>query len=426
MPGSSEMPDRLVQAQTRADLNLRRPVKRQKHRAPVSLYPLPTNDSDPHLAKPKVTKPSKKSTTTKKGKLSRASSHNTDREDDSGGQPTIPKPAQRKLKESSAKLPPTQTDDESDDLAIKKNKVSGRIDKGKARATETPPETFESAGTDVDVEDSRPGPSNVKLLSAEEKSLRDIPPDVYEKTTVPIISRVTFDRGDTSDEEQKQKQPPKKRGRPRKDGAEGEPPPKRGKIQGVSDNGDGEDLPQSKPEKQVKKQPPKSKPATTKGRTRKKADPPPDTSDEEREEGLPAGTEPPGSDTRKRRRRMLSDGSDDEKRDEQDGDGDGSSSNPNRVRLDSIPPEGLIIRKKNGIVERLLPPVAYVQLLCLRRPHLTPYRSKPKRKTSSNKGKTRSSQKRAIPAHVLKYIGPTRFGSPLKADGTDTDDDLNL
>lgn len=331
----------------------------------MSLFPTATNYSEPHLTKPKATKPSKKSlsTTTKKPKLSRASSRNTDREDDSDGRPTIPKPTRRKLKDSSAKPPPTQTDDESDDLAIKKTKVSGRGDKGKARATESPPETFESAGTDVDVEDSRPGPSNMKPLSPEEKSLRDIPPDVYETTTTPVISRVAFDRGDTSDEEQKQKPPPKKRGRPRKDGGEGEPPPKRGKIQGVSDGDDDNGPPKSEPKKQAKKPTQKPKPMTAKGRTRKKADPPPDISDEG-EGGIPTGPEPSGSDTRKRRRRVLNDGSDDEERDEQDG--EKSSSNPNRVRLDSIPPEGMIIRQKNGIVERLLPLVMYVHLLCLR------------------------------------------------------------
>jgi len=386
----------------------------------VSLFPAPTNSSDPHLAKPKATESSKKSATTKKRKPSRASSRNTDSDD----RPIIPKPVQRKSKKSSAKPPPTQTDDDSDDLAIKKTKGSGKIDKGKARATESPPETFESAGTDADPEDSRPGPSNMKPLLAEEKALRDIPPEVYETTTTPVISRVAFTRGDTSDEEQKLKPPPKKRGRPRNDGGEGGPSSKRGKIQGASDGGDNEDPPKSKPKKPAKKPQQKPPPATTKGRTRKKADPPPDTSDEG-EGGILSGSEPSGSATRKRRRRTHSDGSDDEERDEQDG--DRSSSNPNRVRLDSIPPEGVVIRKKNGIVERLLPPAMYVQLLCPRRPHLTAHRSKSKRKTSSNRGKkTRGSQKRAIPAHVLKYIGPTRFGSPLKADGTDTDDDLNL
>ena len=281
----------------------------------------------------------------------RASSRNTDSEDPH----IILKPAQRRP----AKPPPTQTEDESDDLAIKTTKGFGRVNKGKARATESPPETFESAGTDVDLEDPQPGPSNMKPLSAEEKALRDVPPDVYEATTTPVISRATFHQGDTSDEESKQKPPPKKRGRPRKDGGKGGPPSKRGKIQGVSDDGGGKNPPKSKPKKQAKKPPPKPKPATTKGRTRKKADPPPNASDGEG--GILTESEPSGSDTRKRRRRVLSDGSDDEEQDEQDG--DESSSNPNRVRLDSIPPEGVIIRKKNGIVERLLPLVTYVQLL---------------------------------------------------------------
>ena len=310
----------------REGLNLRRRVKRTKRQALVSLFPTPTNYSHPRLAKSKVTKPSKRSATTKKPKASKTSSRITDREDDTDDRPTIPKPAQRKLKKPSAKPPPTQTDDESDDLAIKGTKAPRKIDKGKARATESPPETFEYAGTDVDLEDSRSGPSNMKPLSAEERSLRDVPPDAYETSTIPIISRAAFDRGDTSDEEQKPKPPPKKRGRPRKDEGEGEPPPKRGKVQGASDVGDDEDSTRPKPKKQAKKPPSKIKSTVTKGRTRKKA---PD------------------------------DGSDEKEEDEQDG--DGPASNPNRVRLDTIPPGGVVIRRGNGIVERLLPPVMYVQ-----------------------------------------------------------------
>ena len=321
----------------REGLNLPRRVKGAKHQALVGLFSTPAYYSDPRLAKSKAIKPSK-SATAKKPRISKASSHNTDKEDDSDDRPTIPKPAQRKLKKSSAKLPPAQTDDESDDLAIKGTKVPKRVDKGKARTTESPPETFESAGTDVDLDDSRPGPSNMKPLSAEEESLRDVPPDVHEATTVPIISRAAFNLRDASDGEQQQKPPQKKRGRPRKDEGEGEPPSK----------------------KQARKPPPKPKPTATKGRARKKVDP--HTSDEEGEGNVFTGTKESGPSARKRQRRTP-DGSDDEERDKQDGDRSGS--NPNRVRLDSIPPEGVIIRQGNGIVEMLLPPVMYVRFWCL-------------------------------------------------------------
>ena len=317
--------------------------------------------SDLRSAKSKATRPSKKSTI-KKPKLSKASSLNTDGEDDLGNRPTTPEPAQRKPKKPSAKPLPIQTDDESDDFAIKKTKAPKRVEKGKARETESPPETFESAGTDVDLEASRPGPSNMKPLSAEEKSLRDAPPDAYQTIASPIISRVAPDRRDSS-EEKEEKPPPKKRGRPRKEEGEG-PPPKRGKVQKVDKGGDDKGSTKSKTKGKAKNSSPKPKSTTAKGKARKKVDPPVDTSDEEKEGSVPPGTKASGSNTRKRQRRTLDDGSDDEKRGEPDG--DESSSYPTRVRLDSIPPEGVIIRKKNGIVEKLLPPTMYVQFCCLR------------------------------------------------------------
>jgi len=217
-----------------------------------------------------------------------------------------------------------------------------------------PPETFESAETDVDPEDSRPGQSNMKPLSVEEKSLRDAPPDVYETITTPIISRVISNRGDVSEEERKP--PPKKRGRSRKDKVEEQPPPKRGKTQ-EADDGEVKGSTKSKPKRQAKKLPPKPRSMVAKGRTRKNVEPLPDTSDEEKEEFATPETTASGSNTQKRQRRKR------DKRDERDGE---PSSNPNRVRLDSIPPEGIIIRKENGIVERLLPPVMCVQFRCLR------------------------------------------------------------
>jgi len=346
-------------------VNRRRRVKGTKQIAPVILFPafIPTTicSDSLYLANSKATKSSNKSATIKKPKPSKSSSRNTDAEDDSDHRPITPEPVQRKVKKSSAKPPPTLTDNESDNLAIKKPKAPKKVDKGKARATQPPPETFEPAGTDVDPEDSRPGQSNMKPLSAEEKSLRDAPPDVCETITTPIISRVISNRGDVSEEEQKP--PPKKRGRPRKDKVEDAPPPKRGKTQ---DAGDGEvkDSTKSKPKRQAKPSPPKPRSTAIKGRTKKNVDPPPDTSDEEKGEFSPPETKAPGSNMRKRQRRKLDDGSDDEKRDEPDG--DEPSSNPIRVRLDSIPPEGVVIRKQNGIVERLLPPVMCVQFRCLR------------------------------------------------------------
>ena len=292
---------------------------------------------------------------TKKPKLSKASSRNADTEDGFTDRPTTPEPTQRKPKTSSTKPAPTQTDDESDDLAIKKPRAPKKVDKGKARELESPPETFESAGTDVDMEESRPGPSNIKPLSAEVKPLRDALPDLYGAITTPIISRVV------SNVSGEQKLPPKKRGRPRKDKAE-EPPPKRGKMQ-KKDDGEVKGSTKSKPERQAKTSSLKPKSTITKGRTRKKVDLPPEVSDVEKEEYVPPDTEASGSNTRKRQRRPLDDAFDDERQNESDD--KEQNSNPNRVRLDSIPPEGLVIRKKNGIVERLLPPVMYVPFRCL-------------------------------------------------------------
>ena len=238
--------------------------------------------------------------------------------------------------------------------------VLKKVDKGKARVTESPPETFESAGTDVD---SRPGPSNMKPLAAEEKALRDVPPEVYETTKTPVISRMVFSGKDASEEEQQQQQkpPPKKRGRPRKDEGEGGPLSKKGKMQKVEDGGEGKGSTGTKPSRQAKRS---SRSTAIKGRTRKKADSPPDTGDEGEEESPPSETKASGLNTRKHQRRKLDDGSEDEKWDESDG--DEPSSNPSHVRLESIPPEGVIIRKKNGIVERLLPPATCVQSRCLR------------------------------------------------------------
>ena len=294
---------------------------------------------------------------TKKPKLSKASSRNADTEDGFTDRPTTPEPTQRKSGTSSTKPPPTQTDDESDDLAIKKPRAPKKVDKGKARELESPPETFESAGTDVDMEESRPGPSNIKPLSAEVKSLRDAPPDLYGAIATPIISRVV---SNVSEEEQKL--PPKKRGRPRKDKAEEEPPPKRGKMQ-KKDGDEVKGSTKSKPKRQAKTSSPKPKSTITKGRTRKKVDLPPDVSDVEKEEYVPPDTEASGSNMRKRQRRPLDDGFDDERQNESND--NEPNPNPNRVRLDSIPPEGLVIRKKNGIIERLLPPVMYVPFRCL-------------------------------------------------------------
>lgn len=319
-----------------------------------------TPHPDPHLPKLKASKPSKKSATTKKPTLSKvsASSRGVDAGDDFDDQHTFPEPAQRRLK-SSAKPRPTQTDDESDDIAIKAPK---NADKGKARAMESPPETFESAGTDVDPEEFRLRPPNMKPLSIEETVLRDVPPDAHETIITPIISRVVSNRWDVSEEERKP--PPKKRGRPRKGEGEGGPPPKRGKMWKVDDDGEGYGSTKSKPKRQTKKSSPKSKSTATKGRTRKETDPSPDTSDEEKGEPAIPETKASGSGTGKRQQRTLDDGSDDEKRDKPDG--DESWLDPNRVRLDNIPPEGVVIRRKNGIVERLLPPVVCVPFRCLR------------------------------------------------------------
>ena len=218
-----------------------------------------------------------------------------------------------------------------------------KADKGKARTTESPPETFESAGTDL--EDPYPGPSS---------------------TTIP---RVVSNRGDVFEEqeqEDKRKPPPKKRGRPRKDEAEEERPSKRGKTRKADDE-EVKGSTKSKSKRQAKKSSSKPKSTVTKSKTRKRADTLPDMSDVEKEEYIPSETKTSGSNARKRQRRTLDDGSSDEKQDEPPG-GDEPNLNPDRLRFDSIPPEGVVIRKKNGIVERLLPPVMYVQLRCLRLP----------------------------------------------------------
>lgn len=270
------------------------------------------------------------STTAEKRKPPKAPSRKIDLEDDTDNRSTTPEPTQRKLKNSSSKLLPTQTDDESDDLAIKKPKAPNKVDKEKARAIESPPETFESAGTDVDLEDPHPGSSNLKTAS---------------------------NRWDASEGAGEQKPLPKKRGRPRKGDVEGEPPPKRGKTQKVDDS-EAKGSTKSKPKRQAKK--------VTKGRARKEVYPSPDASDAEKEPHVPSETKTSGSNTRKRQRRTPDDSPSDEKQDESP-DSDQSNSNPSRVRLDSIPPEGVVIRKKNGIAEILLPPVMYIQFRCFRR-----------------------------------------------------------
>lgn len=341
-------------------LDLQCRVERTNQQGLVCLFHMPTppHRLDIHLAKPKATRSSKKSTTTRKPKLPKVSSHGTHTEDDLDDRPITPEPVQRRSKKLSAKPPPTQTDDENDGLAIKGAKAAKTADKGKTRTMEDSPEIFGCAGTDVDLGDSRPGPSKMKLLSAEEKALRDAPPDVYETVVAPIISRVAFDGGDISgDDEQEQQQrkpPPKKRGRPRKDKVEGEPLSKRGKRQGVDGGGEVNGPTKSKPKQQAKTSSPKPKSTATKERTRKKANPPSDTADEGKERGILSDTEPSGSNTRKRQRRTSEDGSYDEKADGPDG--DEPDPYPNRVRLDSIPPEGVVLRRKNGIVEKLLPP----------------------------------------------------------------------
>lgn len=286
--------------------------------------------SDLHIANAKATKSSKNSTTTKKPKFPNASSRNIDLEGGPGNRLTTPEPAKRLLKKSVPKPPTIQTGDESDELAIKKTKGPRKVDKGKTRVIESPPETFESAGTDVDLENPRPGSSNMK------------PPS---------------DQVDISEvEEERERKPlPKKRGRPHKGEVEEEPPSKRGKTQKMDGN-EVKGSTKSKSKRQAKK--------VTK--MRKEADPSLDTSDIEEEAHLPSETKTPASDTRKPQRRTLDDPSD-EKQDEFP-DGEELGLNLNRVRLDSIPPEGVVIRKKNGITEILLPPVMYVQFCCICRP----------------------------------------------------------
>lgn len=294
-----------------------------------------------------------------RSKRSKALSCNTDAERDFDNQLPTPQRSKDKSKRSTTKPqpPPTPTSDESDDLAIKSKKAPWKVEKGKVRSMDSPPEIFESAGTDIDLEDSRPGPSNVKLPLAEEKALDDAPLNVRGRSTMPIISRVASDPCDVL-EEQQQKPPSKKRPYLLNDEEGEEPSPKRGRVR-KSNNGDqGKHPAKTKPKRQSKKPPPT--PIGTKGRVIERVDPPPETSDVERDETCSSEIRAPGSNPRRHQRKL----DDDEKRSEP-----GSceaSSNPNRVRLDSIPPEGIIIRKKYGIVERLLPPVMCVPFLCLR------------------------------------------------------------
>jgi hypothetical protein len=318
------------------------------------MRPLP---SDLHAAKSKPTKPPKKSATTNKSKRSKPSSRSADAATDLDNQPIASEPSRIRPKRPYTK--PPQSDDESDDLAIKKKKVPGKAGKGKAKAIDPPSETFESAGTDVDLEGSRPGPSRAIPPPAKDLLLRDASPDVCEATTTPMISPVASDRGDVTKEELQQKPQRKKRGRPRNDEGGEEPPPKRGKI----DGGGGHKEPAKKRSKRQPKSPSKPRSTATKGRTRKRLDPPPDMSDVERDGSVSPETRTSGSNIRKGQQRKF-DGSDDEKQGALDR--DEASSNQNRVRLDSIPPEGIVIRKKNGIVERLLPPVMYVLFRRLR------------------------------------------------------------
>lgn len=262
------------------------------------------------------------------------------------------------------KPPPIQTDEESDDLAIKTMKTPWKGDKGKARTMASPRDTFESAGTDSDLADPRPGPSHAKLPSAKEKAVGDTHSDAREVTATPIIPRMASDRREASEEEEEeqQQQPPqKKRSYPHNVEGEEEPSLKRGRTRESDGGGQGERSARTKPKRQSKKPPPK--PTGTKGRTRKKVEPLPETSDGERDEAVSSGPEAPRSDTRKRQRRKLGDMPTDEKPSEPSP--DEASSNPSHVRLDSIPPEGIVIRKKNGIVERLLPPMPYVPFRCL-------------------------------------------------------------
>ena len=308
--------------------------------------------SDIYPAKPNTTKSSRKSAATKKSKPSKPPSRNVEVETDLDNQSTTSEPSKAKAKKSSAKLMSTQTDDESDDLAIKKTKVPRKVDKGEAWVVDSSLGTFESAGIDVDLYDSPTGPSNVKLPPPGKKVSRDDSLDarktVATQVTPPAVS---------GEEERQRTFPLGKRGRSRNDEGE-EPPRKRGKKR-KSDGGEGDNPAKVKPRRRAKGSPSDQRSTTAEGKSRKKTNPLPDTSDVEGEELVQWETGSPArSNNRKRHQRKLNGGFDDEKRDGPDR--DDVSLNPNRVRLDSIPPEGIVIRKKNGIVEKLLPPAMYV------------------------------------------------------------------
>lgn len=177
---------------------------------------------------------------------------------------------------------------------------------------------------------------------------------VRRTTTIPLTSRVASNGRDVSDEESQQKPPPQKRGHPRSDEKEEEPLPKRGRMR----KSNGKHSARTEPKRQSKKSSSKARPTGAKGRTRKKVDPPPETSELEREILVSPQTKAPKSNARRHQQRTLDHVSDDEKQSESGH--EEASINPSRVRLDSIPPEGIVIRKKNGIVERLLPPATYV------------------------------------------------------------------
>ena len=353
MPKPNPVFDRLAQVMTREFQSLRNLVKLMIRRALVSLFHtyIPFAFFDLYTPDAQAARSSRKSVAVKKPRPSKGLSRNTDMEDNLDHQPITPEPAQKRLKKSSLKPPPTQTDDESDDLAIKKPKTSKKVDKGKARATESLPETFESAGTDVDIEDSRPGPSNAKLLSTKKRALYVALSDMDE----PPMAVITPNREDASEELRPR---PKKRGLPRKDEVEEGPPPKRGKMR--------KGPAKSKSKRQARASSPKPKSTVAMGR-KEKPGPSIYTSDAGKEGYTSQEDKASGSNRRKDQWRTLDDRSGDEKRGDPPGD-DRPNLNLNRVRLDSIPPGGVIIRKENGIVEKLLPPVMYVRFRCLRFP----------------------------------------------------------
>lgn len=178
------------------------------------------------------------------------------------------------------------------------------------------------------------------------------------------IPRVPSDPSDVSEEEWQQKSPPKKRGHPRNNEEGEEPLPKRGRMRKLAGSDQGSHSPRTKPKRQSKVSSLKPRPTGIKGRTRKKVDPLPEASEAETDENFFSEIDAPGSNARQHQRRKLDDVFEDEKRGEPVP--HGASSNPDRVRLDSIPPEGIVIRKKNGIVERLLPPATCAPFRFLR------------------------------------------------------------